>query len=94
MVCSIFFSVCFRHHLNIKKNKVDNFPASKPLAYEKRELVACLSDSFLAGDFTDPARPISSSLLGGSINTCKKRIMKFMRAELVYQGLLWLQSHS
>nr|CAD1838048.1 unnamed protein product [Ananas comosus var. bracteatus] len=80
-------AVTQRHHLNIKKNKVDNFPASKPLAYEKRELVACLSDSFLAGDFTDPARPISSSLLGGSINTCKRRIMKFMRAELVYQGV-------
>ncbi|XP_072977572.1 protein PHYTOCHROME-DEPENDENT LATE-FLOWERING [Typha angustifolia] len=81
-------AVTKRCQLNIRKKKVDNFPARKPMAYERQQLAYCLSDSCIAEDFTDPVRPISRSLLGGTINTYKNRIMNFVRTEHIYQGVV------
>ncbi|XP_008800456.2 protein PHYTOCHROME-DEPENDENT LATE-FLOWERING-like isoform X1 [Phoenix dactylifera] len=74
-----------RYHLNLKKSKVDDYPARKPVAHANQRLAFCLSDSFNAEDFTDPIRPMSRSLFGGTINTCKTRTMHFMRTECAYQ---------
>ncbi|URE37867.1 Spt20 family [Musa troglodytarum] len=73
--------VAQRHQLNVKKNKVDHYPARETVQYSTQQLAFYLSDSFNCEDYTDQTKPMSRSLIGGSTTTCKARSMSFMRNE-------------
>lgn len=85
------FCFVIRYQLNVKKNKIDDYPAKEPIKHSMQQLAACLSESFNAEDYTDQARPMSRSLIGGTINTCKTRTMSFVYTERMYQGWLTLE---
>ncbi|XP_042437367.1 protein PHYTOCHROME-DEPENDENT LATE-FLOWERING-like [Zingiber officinale] len=74
-----------RYQFNLKKNKVDDYPEKGPTQHSTQELAIWLSDSFNGEDFTDQRKPLSKSLIGGTINTCKDRTISFMRNEPVHQ---------
>lgn len=59
----------------------------RPRVYDKQSLVACLSNLSNEEDFKDEDKALSKSILGGSMNTCKTRVMNFARMERVMQGL-------
>lgn len=80
-----FFGI--RYQLNRIKNKVDDYPGKGPTQHSTQELAIWLSDPFNGEDFTDRRKPLSKSLIGGTINTCKNRTISFMRNERVHQGL-------
>ncbi|KAG7997357.1 hypothetical protein I3843_01G207700 [Carya illinoinensis] len=77
--------VTMRHKLNVKNRKVDNPPIRKPNAYSTRSLSAFLSTASNNEDFKDDAntRSLSKPLVGGSINTCKIRVLKFRQRECI-----------
>ncbi|XP_074563960.1 protein PHYTOCHROME-DEPENDENT LATE-FLOWERING-like [Curcuma longa] len=74
-----------RYQLNRIKNKVDDYPGKGPTQHSTQELAIWLSDPFNGEDFTDRRKPLSKSLIGGTINTCKNRTISFMRNERVHQ---------
>lgn len=82
---------CFRHKLNVKNRKVDNPPIRKPNTYSTRSLSAFLSTASNNEDFKDDAntRSLSKPLVGGGINTCKIRVLKFRQRECIPPGLLY-----
>ncbi|KAG6475224.1 hypothetical protein ZIOFF_064442 [Zingiber officinale] len=74
-----------RHQLNLKKNKVDDYPGKEPTRHSTQELAICLSDSSNAEDFTDQKKPLAKSVIGGTINTPKDRTISFVRNERAFQ---------
>lgn len=80
---------CFRHKLNCKKNKVEN-PIRKPNTYPLQPLSTYLSTASNNEDLKDDAsmKSLSKSLAGGSMNTYKIRVLKFVQPERIPQGLL------
>ncbi|KAM1717014.1 hypothetical protein ACFX11_024906 [Malus domestica] len=81
-------AVTMRYHLNKRKNKVDDHPVKKPNAFPDQHLRACLSNGSNNEDFKDDSceRPLSKSLVGGSMNICKIRILNFVKEEHIVQG--------
>ncbi|KAI0507372.1 hypothetical protein KFK09_013495 [Dendrobium nobile] len=73
-----------RYQKNARKNKVENYPARKPRAYSNQQVEVSLSNSLNSEDFTDPTDTLSRSIRGGNINTCKTRLVTFIRAERLY----------
>lgn len=90
MIVMRFIVVYVRHPLNCKKEKGDECPVRKPNAYSAQEVSFCLSNASNPEDFKDETctMPLSKSLVGGSINICKLRVLNFVHAEDVLQGLL------
>lgn len=86
---TLFFvlAFCVRYQLNGKKNKVDNY-SRKPNSYPAQHLMACLSNVSNNEDFKDDScvSPLSKSLVGGSMNICKTRILNFVEQ---VQGALY-----
>lgn len=80
---------CFRHKLNVKKNKVDNF-AKKPDPFSSQQVVQHLTSSFSPDDFTETNQLMSRSVIGGSINSYKSRIVQFVRPDRSFNGVLSL----
>jgi hypothetical protein len=79
---------CVRHQLLNKKNKVDKLAPRKPMINASREKVATLlSSCFHTEDYKDETRPLCNSMLSGSINSSKTRILNFVMANRAYQGL-------
>ena len=79
---------CFRHKLNGKKNKVDDFPKKKPCAYSRQKLTECLSSPSDNEDLKDNVeKPLSKSLVGGSMNVLKTRVIAVGHPERVAQGV-------
>lgn len=68
--------VAMRHQLNCKKNKVDEYPR-KPRAFSKQELLVRLSTAANNEYVKDETctKPMSESLVGGSMNVCKIRVL-------------------
>ncbi|XP_019093621.1 PREDICTED: uncharacterized protein LOC104751088 isoform X1 [Camelina sativa] len=77
--------VAARYQLNCKKHKVDEY-SRRPRVYAKQSLAVCLSNLSNEEDFKDEDKALSKSIFGGSMNTCKKRVMNFARMERVMQG--------
>lgn len=71
----------FRYQLNVKKTKIDEYPAKKAVGLPSQPLAVFLRDSYNADDFIDEMKPVSRSFVGGNINTCKTRTIEFMRTE-------------
>jgi hypothetical protein len=68
----------FRYQLHSKKNKVDKIPQRKPLLCANQDVARCLSSCFHTDDYIDTTRPFCNSMITGSINTCKTRIINFL----------------
>lgn len=81
----------FRHQLNCKKNKVDNCPLRKPITYSTQHIAMCLENSLNLEDLKDAmtTMPLSKSLVGGSMNACKSRVMSFVLMERIYPGMFF-----
>lgn len=80
---------CFRHQLHNKKNKVDKLSNNrKPMINASREkVVTLLSSCFHTEDYKDELRPLCNSMLSGTINSFRTRILNFVVANRSYQGL-------
>ncbi|WOL02656.1 hypothetical protein Cni_G11375 [Canna indica] len=78
-------AIAQRYQLNAKKKKVDDYPSRETMQRSTQQLANYLSDSLHCEDFTDQIKPMSGSIIGGSINTYKSRTMSFMRNERVFQ---------
>ncbi|KAL1214448.1 Protein PHYTOCHROME-DEPENDENT LATE-FLOWERING [Cardamine amara subsp. amara] len=77
--------VAARYQLNCKKHKVDEY-SRRPRVYAKQSLMVCFSNLSNDEDFKDEDKALSKSILGGSMNTCKTRILNFGRLDRVMQG--------
>ncbi|MCL7040189.1 hypothetical protein MKW94_013120, partial [Papaver nudicaule] len=77
--------VAQRHQLNCKKNKVDNIPSKEPVSYSTQHLQMRLSNVSNYEDFKDSScvTPLSKSLIGGSMNVCKRRALEFSQGYVV-----------
>ncbi|KAF0892782.1 hypothetical protein E2562_017745 [Oryza meyeriana var. granulata] len=76
-----------RYKLHSKNNKVDNIPQRKPIINASQEKVATvLSNCFHAEDFRDEIKPLCNSMLGGTMNTFKTRVLNFVVNNRTYQG--------
>ncbi|KAK9078386.1 hypothetical protein SSX86_002443 [Deinandra increscens subsp. villosa] len=75
-----------RYHLNLKKNKVDDYITNT--TFSTQQLYHHLSNDLNNENPKDEAckMPLSKSLVGGSMNVCKTRVLNFMQTERVLQG--------
>ena len=89
ILCSDLLWSFIRHQLNCKKNKAENNAIRKQSLYSPQLLAAGLSSLSNDEDLKDDAstKPLSKSLVGGSMNVCKLRVLNFMLPERVVQGL-------
>ncbi|KAK9099588.1 hypothetical protein Syun_026633 [Stephania yunnanensis] len=80
--------VTMRHGLNVKKNKVDDYPVHRATGYSTELLSSHLSSASSSEDFKDSSCrwPLSKSLVGGSMNVRKIRVMDFVHGERRLQG--------
>ncbi|KAL6560011.1 hypothetical protein OROGR_005128 [Orobanche gracilis] len=78
--------VSMRCQLNHKKNKVDEFPRRKLNAYSAQELMRHLSSDSNNEILKDETYKLSKSLIAGSMNVSKTRIMNFIQTERIIQG--------
>ncbi|KAL6585219.1 hypothetical protein OROMI_004508 [Orobanche minor] len=78
--------VSMRCQLNHKKNKVDEYPRRKPNAYSAQELMRHLSSDSNNEILKDETYKLSKSLIAGSMNVSKTRIMNFIQTERIIQG--------
>ncbi|KAI3803322.1 hypothetical protein L1987_31472 [Smallanthus sonchifolius] len=78
--------VTARYQLNMKKNKVDEY--RRNLAFSTKELSHHLFNDLNIENTKDEAcrTPLSKSLVGGSMNVCKTRVLNFVQTERVLQG--------
>ncbi|KAJ0232035.1 Protein PHYTOCHROME-DEPENDENT LATE-FLOWERING [Hirschfeldia incana] len=77
--------VAAKCQLNCKKHKVDDY-SRRPRSYVPQRLMVCFSGMSNNEDFKDEEKALSKSILGGSMNTCKTRVINFLRMERVMQG--------
>ena len=71
-----------RHQLNFKKNKVDDYPIKKQNPYAQNNLAALLANATNNEGLPEESISLSKSLIGGSMNACKMRILTFCVLEL------------
>ncbi|XP_028752169.1 protein PHYTOCHROME-DEPENDENT LATE-FLOWERING isoform X2 [Neltuma alba] len=83
---SKFEMVTMRHQLNCKKNKVDDCPIRKQNSYSPQHVAVCLANASSNEGFKDDTKSLSKSLVGGSMNVSKIRILSFWLPERVVQG--------
>nr|XP_016436118.1 PREDICTED: uncharacterized protein LOC107762289 isoform X1 [Nicotiana tabacum]XP_016436119.1 PREDICTED: uncharacterized protein LOC107762289 isoform X1 [Nicotiana tabacum] len=88
--------VTTRFQLNRKKNKVDEYSRRKQNVYPAQQLLLHLSNNSNNENFKDEIcrMALSKSLVGGSMNICKKRALTILQTEEVLQGLSALHSPS
>ncbi|KAF8099518.1 hypothetical protein N665_0242s0005 [Sinapis alba] len=77
--------VAGRYQLNCKKHKVDEY-SRRPRSYVPQRLMVCISSLSNNEDFKDEEKALSKSILGGSMNTCKTRVINVLRMERIMQG--------
>ncbi|KAG6428824.1 hypothetical protein SASPL_106861 [Salvia splendens] len=80
--------VAMRFQLNCKKGKVEEYPIRKPNAFSAQQLMSHFSSDSNNENLKDETcqMPLSKSLVGGSMNVCKTRILNFIQAERILQG--------
>ena len=88
-IVTIAAVICFRYQLHSKKNKVDKIPQRKPMINASQDVARCLSNCFHTEDYIDTIRPLCNSMISGTINTCKTRIINFVSSNRMYQGMFY-----
>lgn len=80
--------VSSRFQLNRKKNKADEYPIRKSNVYNQQQLGSHLCSDSNNESYNDEKvdMPLSRSLKGGSMNTCKLRVLTCTLTERVPQG--------
>ncbi|CAM8906793.1 unnamed protein product [Rhodiola kirilowii] len=73
-----------RYNLNAKKNKVDNY-IRKPIAHSPQLVAQALALVSAIEDIKDDIWPLSKSIVSGSMNAPKTRVLNFMQPERVVQ---------
>ncbi|XP_022964273.1 uncharacterized protein LOC111464340 isoform X1 [Cucurbita moschata] len=81
--------VAARHQLNHKKSKANEYSVRKSNTYPTHNLATHLANSSIVDDVKDDACPrkMSKSLIGGSLNACKRRVLTFMLQDRLPQGM-------
>ncbi|TYK03946.1 histone-lysine N-methyltransferase 2D isoform X1 [Cucumis melo var. makuwa] len=81
--------VTARHQLNLKKSKANDYPIRKSSTYSAHNLATLLANSSINDGLKDDAGPrkMSKSLIGGSLNACKRRVLTFMLQDRTPQGM-------
>lgn len=79
----------YRHQLHFKPKKPDQ-PIKKQNTYSSQRVAAHLANATNNEGLIDESSSLSKSLLGGSMNACKMRVLSFIWNERVVQGLLQL----
>uniref|UniRef100_A0A7N0SWP1 Uncharacterized protein n=1 Tax=Kalanchoe fedtschenkoi TaxID=63787 RepID=A0A7N0SWP1_KALFE len=74
-----------RYNLNAKKNKVDNF-IRKPIAHSPQSVAQNLTLASAIDEIKDDIWPLSKSIVSGSMNAPKTRVLNFMQPERLVQG--------
>ena len=76
-----------RYQLNFKKSgKVKMIPPQKLKPPTSHNIANYLSNAFTNEDYSDSMGPMSRSLLNGTVNTARMRVLTFARHEHFYQG--------
>ncbi|VAH03591.1 unnamed protein product [Triticum turgidum subsp. durum] len=77
-----------RHQLHNKKNKVDNLSNNRKsmINASREKVVTLLSNCFHTEDYKDELRPLCNSMLNGTINSFRTRILNFVVTNRSYQG--------
>ncbi|KAL1810626.1 protein PHYTOCHROME-DEPENDENT LATE-FLOWERING [Daucus carota subsp. sativus] len=72
--------VTARFKVNCKKNRVDDHPLKKSNIYSAQQLMHHLSSDANTENLKDESckMPLSKSLVGGSMNVCKTRVLNFV----------------
>ncbi|QCE02363.1 Transcription factor Spt20 [Vigna unguiculata] len=78
--------VTMRHQLNFKKNRVEDFQMKKQNVYVTSPIAPYIASSTSSEGVIDDSISLSKSLIGGSMNACKMRILTFCVPERVVQG--------
>jgi hypothetical protein len=86
----LLLHILFRYQLLNKKNKVDKISQKKTITNQSHPDVArCLNSCFHSEDYIDTTRPLCNSMISGTINTCKTRVINFVSTNRMYQGMLY-----
>lgn len=86
----LLLCILFRYQLFNKKNKVDKISQKKTITNQNHQDVArCLNSCFHSEDYIDTTRPLCNSMISGTINTCKTRVINFVSTNRMYQGMLY-----
>ncbi|KAK1414213.1 hypothetical protein QVD17_29954 [Tagetes erecta] len=80
-----------RYKLNLKKNKVDEYKGTT--AFPTKQLNHFLFNNQNNENLEDEdcKMPLSKSLVGGSLNVCKTRVLNFMQTERILQGNVFIE---
>ncbi|KAL2336399.1 hypothetical protein Fmac_010845 [Flemingia macrophylla] len=78
--------VTMRHQLNFKKNKGEDYPIKKQNTYSTHQITALIANATNNEGLIEESISLSKSLVGGSMNMCKMRILTFCLPERVVQG--------
>lgn len=78
--------VTMRHQLNFKKNKGEDYHIKKQNTYSPQHLTALIANATNNEGLIEESISLSKSLVGGSMNMCKMRILTFCLPERVVQG--------
>ena len=72
---------------------MDEHPIRKATKYSPQQLLGHLSSDLNSENFRDETctMPLSKSLVGGSMNVCKTRVLNFVQTDRILQGLLCLK---
>lgn len=90
--CVVFLHMVWtstRHQLNVKKTKGDdqNNIKKQKRTYAPQHLAALIANASNNEGLIEESISLSKSLMGGSMNVCKMRILSFFVHERVLQGL-------
>ncbi|XP_055829140.1 protein PHYTOCHROME-DEPENDENT LATE-FLOWERING isoform X2 [Solanum dulcamara] len=77
-----------RFQLNPKKSKVEEYSSRKPNVFPTQQLHIHLSNDSNNENVKDDSckMSLSKSLVGGSTNVCKRRVLNFLQTERILQG--------
>ncbi|KAI9119818.1 hypothetical protein K1719_009207 [Acacia pycnantha] len=75
-----------RLKLNCKKNKAEDYPIKKQNSHSPQDFAVRLAEAFSNEGLNDDTKSLSKSLVGGSMNVSKIRILSFWLPERVLQG--------
>lgn len=84
------WSLCilFRYQL-FNKKKFDKISQKKTIINRNQNVAGCLNSCFHSEDYIDTTRPLCNSMISGTINTCKGRVINFVSTKDMYQGMLY-----
>lgn len=78
-------NISHRYQL-FNKKKFDKISQKKTIINRNQNVAGCLNSCFHSEDYIDTTRPLCNSMISGTINTCKGRVINFVSTKDMYQG--------